>query len=119
MQARRPRPAQDLELALLCSWLIVSALTACAVLATWVLPERLVFSAGHLLQVSHDSGPCFLCGMTRALVAIGKGNVSEALALNRWSLAVLGAILASGLAAAALLLRRVRCATCRAALPRS
>jgi hypothetical protein len=101
---------QDLRLALLCSWLIASALSACVILAALILPERVVFSAGRWLQVSHHDGPCMLCGMTRALVALGKGNVADALALQRWSLAVVGGVLASCLLATALLIRRVGCA---------
>lgn len=104
---------QDLELALMGSWLIASVLSACVVLAALVLPERVVLSAGLLLQVSHQEGACVLCGMTRALVAIGNGNVSEALALQRGSIAFVVAVLASCVAAAVVLLRRVRGATSR------
>lgn len=99
---------------MICSWLIVSVVSVCVVLGALVLPERVVLSAGHFLQAPHEHGPCLLCGMTRALVALGNGNVPEALALQRWSPFVPVAALASCLAATALLIRRLRRATSRA-----
>lgn len=107
---------RDLEQALFWSWLLVSALSTSAVVAALALPDRWVLLAGRALQTPHEHGACVLCGMTRALVAIGNGSWSQALDLNRWSLVFVGVVLISGLAALAALLRRVRNVMARARL---
>jgi hypothetical protein len=107
---------RDLEQALFWSWLLLSLVGACVVLAALVLPEHWVLFAGRTLQAPHEHGACPLCGMTRALVAIGDGNFSRALGLNRWSLVFVGIVLVSGLAAAAALIRRVRSVATRASV---
>jgi hypothetical protein len=108
---------QDLERALISSWLIISALSASIFLAALALPERVFLSAGLVLQVPHHDSPCMLCGMTRALVAVANGDLGRALALNRWSIVFLGTVFAGCLSIAALVIRRVRCLASRRSLP--
>jgi uncharacterized protein DUF2752 len=97
----------DLARALLWSWLLLSALGTCAVVAAFALPEQLVLSAGRALQAPHDA-PCVLCGMTRALVALGQGQLTQALAFNRGAIVLVPTVFVSCLSATALLIHRVR-----------
>jgi hypothetical protein len=86
---RQTKLVKDLRLALTWVWLLVSALLPLAVVAAILFPERTLLSASLALQSAHDDGPCVLCGMTRAIVALAAGDLSGALAHNRWSFSAL------------------------------
>jgi hypothetical protein len=97
---------RDLRLALTWVWLLVSALLPLAVIAAVLLPEHTLLSASLALQTAHDDGPCALCGMTRAIVALARGDFSAALAHYRWSVFALCVAVASCTWAAVQLARR-------------
>lgn len=78
-------------------WLILSAASTVALAAALVLPEAWVLAIGGILQTPH-ADPCPLCGMTRAFLAIARGQFVEAAAANAAALP-----LAAGLGANALL----------------
>lgn len=87
------------------AWLLVSALMLAVLLAPWMLPESALLHGSGACSLPHAE-PCPLCGMTRAFLAIGRGDFAGALAHNRGSVALWGAMLTNVLLAAACLVRR-------------
>ena len=86
---------KDLRRALTWVWLLLSAVLPLALAAALLLPERSLLSASASLQSAHEQGPCVLCGMTRALLALAHGDLSGALAHQRWSVFALCVAVAS------------------------
>lgn len=90
------------------AWLIASAMLLCALIALYLVPEKMLFSASEAFKVPHRSGEtCALCGMTRAFAALARGDLAAALIYNRGSVALCGALLANQLVAAFFLLRQI------------
>lgn len=99
------RPVQR---ALIAAWLAASAGLLFVLIAPYLLPEKMLFSASEVFKVPHRSGEtCALCGMTRAFAAIARGDFAAALLYNRGAVALYGALLANQLVVASFLLRRM------------
>lgn len=78
-------------------WLIVSLSTLLVMAAPFVLPDRAILSMGRTLSSSHAStGACPLCGMTRAFMAIARGDLDGAQAHNRGAILLYAALLFNG-----------------------
>lgn len=72
-------------------WGIVTLAGVVALAAPFMLPEERVLALGAALQTPHAPGEiCALCGMTRASLALARGDIDAALALNRGSLLLYG-----------------------------
>lgn len=69
------------------SWLIISVFLGIILMVLFVLPETQIytFTPKCPSQVLYQK-PCFLCGSTRAFVAISEGNLQEAQSLNLLSI---------------------------------
>jgi hypothetical protein len=101
--------AQEMKIAIAAAWLIISAILLSVFIAPYLLSENALLSASGAFQLSHyDQEPCLLCGMTRAFVAISRGNLVEAVTFNDWSVALYGILLANELSAAIFLVSRIR-----------
>lgn len=93
--------AHEMRIAITAAWLIASAILLSMLISSHFLSESALLSASAALQLSHhEQGQCFFCGMTRAFIAISHGNLTQGIALNRWSVALYGTILANGALAA-------------------
>lgn len=90
----------ELHRALRIVWLIVTVITLAMLLTPFVVPEGAVLSASRALALpGHMNATCPMCGMTRAFLAIARFDVAQALAFNRYSVALFGALLVNQLAA--------------------
>lgn len=90
------------------AWLVASALMLFLLIALYFVPEKTLFAASEAFKVPHRSGEtCALCGMTRALTAIARGDFATALIYNRGAVAFYGALFANQLVVAFFLLRRM------------
>jgi hypothetical protein len=89
-------------------WLIASLLLLTGTLAAVVQPDAALRVAGFLATPHAADEPCAACGMTRAVVALARGDVREAAALHRGALLLLPAVLVNGTLAAVLLSHRRR-----------
>lgn len=99
---------QEFRAAVRTAWWIVSAILLAVIAAPYLLPENLILAASNALRGAH--GPqetCCLCGMTRAFLAISRGDFSEALRLNGASVALFGFILGNELWMALLVTKRI------------
>ncbi|MBM4128279.1 MAG: DUF2752 domain-containing protein [Nitrospira sp.] len=100
---------QEMRVAITSAWLIVSAVLLFMLIAPHLLSETALLSASTAFRLlHHHQGMCFLCGMTRAFIAISRGRLTEAVALNDWSVTLYGIIVSNELAAALFLFRRIR-----------
>ncbi len=99
---------QEIRMAVTSVWVIVSAILLSALLASCLLPDRVLISLSTACQLQHNQQPCALCGMTRAFMAISQGRLDQATTFNRWSVALYGSFLVNGLLAAIFLVGRIR-----------
>ena len=90
------------------AWLVASAMLLFILITPYLVSEQTLFSASEAFKVPQRSGEtCALCGMTRACVAIARGDFAAALIYNRGSVAFYGVLLANQLVVALFLLRRM------------
>ena len=100
---------QEMRVAITSAWLIVSAILLSVFMAPYFLSESTLLYASEAFALPHhNQEPCFMCGMTRAFIAISRGNLAEAVTFNRWSVALYGILLANELSAAIFLASRIR-----------
>jgi hypothetical protein len=100
---------QEIRLAITSAWLIISAMLLTMFAAPHLMSESTLLSASGAFQLSHhEQEPCLLCGMTRAFIAISRGNLAEAVSFNGLSVALYGVLLANELSAAIFLASRIR-----------
>ena len=101
--------------ALLPVWLVTAAVGVSTVVAPLLVPEAILLQASAALQApDHVPGSCALCGMTRAFLAIARGDFGAAADFNRGAIPLAGVFLANAAAAATFALRRARSAPHRA-----
>jgi hypothetical protein len=99
---------QELRAAVRSAWWMISAILLAVILAPYLFSENSLLAASGALQVSHAPGEtCGLCGMTRAFLAISRGDFSEAVRLNGASVILFGIILANELWIAFFLTKRI------------
>ncbi len=92
---------QEVKVAIASVWLITSAFLSSVLIAPHLLSEIALLSVSAALQSPHhEHGPCFLCGMTRAFLAISRGDLTEAAAFHRWSVALYAIFFVNGMLAA-------------------
>jgi hypothetical protein len=92
---------QETRVAFISVWLIVSLILLFTIIASHFLSATAILSASTTLRLPyHDTSTCFLCGMTRAFIAISHGHLDEAVAFNDWSVALYGFIIVNELSAA-------------------
>ena len=98
---------QEIRIAIISVWLIVSAILLLVLLSFIILPDRILMPLGAACQLQHSNlEPCPLCGMTRAFIAVSHGRFHQAITLNSWSLVLYSTILVNELLAAIFLLFR-------------
>ena len=78
----------DLKPALLIVWKIVSIVCIVITGLAFLDPDILLKLSPACLSIQLYGTECFMCGMTRAFIEIGKLNLSEALQLNSFSIAL-------------------------------
>ena len=78
----------DLKFSLEVVWIIVSAILLSVIAMSIYFPGFLISSAPICLRIVTSNTECFMCGMTRAFIEIPSGNISEALYLNSFSVAL-------------------------------
>jgi hypothetical protein len=101
--------AQQTRTAITSAWLIISAILLFVFPAPYLLSENALLSASGTIRFQHhEQESCPLCGMTRAFMAISRGNLFEAVTFNRWSVALYGILLANELSVAIFLVIRIR-----------
>ena len=76
---------RDIQLALAATWLIVSVITAATALAPWVVEESVLLRLAPTCEAASHGEACSLCGMSRAFIAIARGEWTEAHVLNAGS----------------------------------
>jgi hypothetical protein len=100
---------QEMRVAIISSWLIVSVILLSMLIAPYFLSETtLLYTSSTFRLPNHEQGTCSLCGMTRAFIAISRGNFAEAVAFNDWSVALYGTVVVNELSAAIFLASRMR-----------
>jgi hypothetical protein len=100
---------QEMRVAITAAWLIVSAILLSILIAPLFLSETALLSTSTVFRLpNHDQGICFLCGMTRAFIAISRGSLAEAVAFNNWSVALYEIIVLNELSAAIFLASQFR-----------
>src|SRR4030066_2199807 len=108
-QGQKRMIAQEIRVAITSVWLIISAILLTMFIALYLLSESTLLSASGALQLSHhDQEPCLLCGMTRAFIAISRGNLADAVTFNDWAVALYDIFLANELSTAILLASLIR-----------
>lgn len=100
---------EDVKKAFLVVWLLISSFLLLILLVPFILSEKAVLQLSAIC-VSSNHGPaqCPLCGMTRAFVAISRGNFHEALQLNRGSIGLYLAFVVDGVLALLYSVRKIR-----------
>jgi len=92
---------------LLLVWFGISLPTAAAVIAPVALPETAIAALAPVCASKRLSGrECVFCGMTRAFVAIARGDFKSAAASNRAALPLFASFAANALAAGCVAFRR-------------
>lgn len=91
---------RDVAQAFIWAWLAASAVGFALALAPVVLPN------GALLGVFPRCSGCFLCGMTTAFDAIGRGDLESANSANRGSVLLYSSLVINGLIAGTYAVRR-------------
>jgi hypothetical protein len=86
--------------ALLLAWFAVSGVMAMTVAAAIFVPAPLVQRLAPVCEAKARGSECVLCGMTKAFLHLGRGEVAEAKRANRGSLALWTVFLGNGVAAA-------------------
>ncbi len=79
--------ATDVKLSLLLVWAVLSTIVLMILVSPFVLPQATIFMLSRLCElnhVPHIESPLY--GMTRAFLFISRGELSEALKLNRFSI---------------------------------
>ncbi len=74
------------KLAIILAWAVLSMIVLLIIVCPFVLSQNTIFMLSSLCElnhVPHVESPLY--GMTRAFLFISKGNLSEALKLNRFS----------------------------------
>jgi len=89
-------------------WLGLSALILAVLAAPYLLPHPGILSAAARLSVPHEGGPCMLCGMTRAFLAISNGEIYEGLRCNPASVKLYAGLVVNEAAALFLCIRWAR-----------
>ena len=77
----------DVKLSLLLVWAVLSTIVLMILVSPFALPQATIFMLSRLCElnhVPHIESPLY--GMTRAFLFISKGELSEALRLNRFSI---------------------------------
>ena len=82
------------------AWLILSVMAGLVVLAPFVVSAETLSSVAPVCEARARGGTCFLCGMTRAFLHIGKGEFGDAQVLNAGSLPLYLGICANAVVAA-------------------
>lgn len=78
---------------LLIVWFILTVLCCVFLLSLFVLKQDTIYTIAALLGQEHLE-PCILCGMTKALLSISRGDIPEALNYNTFSVfIVLGIVI--------------------------
>ena len=106
-------PTRETKVALTSSWLIISSILLVIILSPYVWSDEALLSASEVLQFQHlNQERCPLCGMTRAFIAISRGDLDGAIDFNRWSIALYQILLANELLVSLFLISRVRRLSC-------
>jgi hypothetical protein len=93
--------------ALLLVWLVISLVTAAAIVAPFMLPERMIAALTPVCESKRLYGrECFLCGTTTAFIAISRGEWRRAAELNRGAIPLYAFFAVNAIAAACVLSRR-------------
>ncbi len=101
--------AHEARLGITSAWLMVSAILLFILMAPHLLSQDSLLSESASFRLPHhDPERCFLCGMTRAFIAISHGRPTEALAFNEWSLHLYGVLVLNELGAVVFLSNRIR-----------
>ena len=91
------------------AWLIVSAVVLAALAMPFVFPEAYILRTSGAFQLPHEETErCLLCGMTRAFLAISRGDLSAAIEANRWSIELYALLWVNELFAAVALALKMR-----------
>lgn len=99
--------AKALSKALCVAWLLLSGLLLPVLAATFVLPEdRVAALAQACRSQRHGEERCPLCGMTRALLRLRRGDLRGAMASNGAALPLLVALATNQAAAGWVICRR-------------
>ena len=65
--------------------LVLSAISAAILLFAAFAPPQTIYRVSTMLMMPHPNGEtCILCGMTRAFVALSKGDLASAVQFNAW-----------------------------------
>ena len=76
--------APETHRALLLAWLVMAAACSATLIAPLLIPESFLLQLSAAVQApDHVPGSCPLCGMTRAFIAIARGDFAAAVTLNR------------------------------------
>ena len=84
---------RQLKIVIVLVWLIGSAVGLLPIIMPWMFSERVVLAISGAMQAEHHDQPCSLCGMTRAFLAISRGDLHAAVSYNRGSVALFGTLL--------------------------
>jgi len=99
---------QQVRTAIVSAWLIVSAIGLCLLTISCVLSESTILALSDVMRLDHHGDiPCAFCGMTKAFMAISHGDWSLALHFNRWSIALLQAVVCNEFLATAFVVTRI------------
>jgi hypothetical protein len=108
-QKQKQMMAQEMKVAITSVWLIISAILMIMFITLYLLPESALLAASGAFQLPHhDQKQCLLCGMTRAFIAISRGNLADAVTFNNWSVTLYGMFLVNELSTAIFLASRIR-----------
>ncbi len=68
------------------SWIIISVVVLCIIIAPFILEDKTIYSVTpECASVKSMGVRCILCGMTHSFVAISRGNLSVAFMHNQYS----------------------------------
>ncbi|MBS1875323.1 MAG: DUF2752 domain-containing protein [Acidobacteria bacterium] len=90
-------------------WLAVTAVTASAAAAPFLLPDAAIARIAPRCESMRLYGrPCFLCGSTTGFLAIGRGDFASARSANRLAIPLFAAFSGNAVAALAYLSGKAR-----------
>lgn len=76
----------SLKFVLFIIWTVLSAIFLLLLIFPFLFEEFFILDIVPLCQSVEYGIECSLCGMTRAFIQITKGNISEAISLNKGSI---------------------------------
>jgi len=88
----------ELKISIKIVWWILSAISIITACSIFILPDEFFMKISCMLSSGHGDGHCILCGMTRASIAISKGDLRQAIYLNKISLTLFSLLLLNSFA---------------------